>query len=194
MSKIWRLIKYFLFFLFTFGIINSFFRVKSNVFAIILSVIYTSIITIGIYKFRSNIVIDNKSPPSLTQKITSFTKSFIKFIFLAFVFTTFSIGFFIAYDAERNRVEAFKYAVLLQEYCVANKECAKINPEIKSWGLNVEKEKFSFFVPEWLNGTSIEGGVNKKLTAVIHKSSSSENCEYSMETKNWSCHTNENGI
>jgi len=190
----WRLFKYFIFFLFTLGLINSFFSVRSNIFAIILSVIYASIIVIGIYKYRDNRYIHNESPPPLSQKITSFTKNFIKFIFLAFIFTAFSIGFFIAHDGERNRVEAFKYAALLQEYCVANKECAKINPEIKSWGLNVEKEKFNFFIPEWLNGTSFQGGVNEKLTAVIHRSSSSEDCEYSMETKNWLCTVNKNGM
>ena len=39
------------------------------------------IIVIGIYKFRSNIVINNEVPPSFFQKTTSFTKSFIKLIF-----------------------------------------------------------------------------------------------------------------
>lgn len=186
----WRLLKYSLFFLFVFGLVNSFFSVRSNIFAIILSIIYALIIVVGIYKFRSNVLINNEVPPSFFQKTVSFTKSFIKFIFLAIVFTAFSIGFFIAHDAEKNRVEAFKYAVHLQEYCIANKECKKLNPEIKSWGLNIEKEKFNFFVPEWLNGTSIRGGVNEKLTATIHRSSSQEICEYSIETKNWSCLVN----
>jgi len=190
----WRLFKYFLFFLLTFGVINSFFNVRPNIFAIILSIIYALFIVICIYKFRSNIVIDNKSSPSLTQKITSFTKSFIKFIFLAFVFTAFSIGLFKAHDAKKNRVEAFNYAALLQEYCIANKECKNINPAIKSWGLNIEKEKFNFFVPEWLDGgTSFQGGVNEKLTAIIHQDSNREVCVYSIETKKWLCNKDEKG-
>ena len=184
----WRLLKYSLFFLFVFGLINSSFNVRLNIFAIILSIIYALIIVIGIYKFRSNIVINNEVPPSFFQKTTSFTKSFIKFIFLAFVIVSSSIGFYIAHDAKKQNAESFKYAVLLQEYCIANKECKKINPAIQSWGFNIEKEKFNFFVPEWLDGgTSFQGGVNEKLTAIIHRDSNRELCVYSIETKKWSC-------
>ena len=184
----WRLFKYFLFFLFVFELINRFFNAQSNIFAIILSIIYALIIVVGIYKYRSNTNIDIESPSSVFRKITSFTTSFIKLIFLAFVIVSSSIGFFMVHDAKKNRVEGFKYAALLQEYCIANKECKKINPAIKSWGLNIEKEKFNFFVPEWLDGgTSFQGGVNEKLTAIIHRDLNRELCVYSIETKKWSC-------
>ena len=189
----WRLFKYFLFFLFTFGLINSFFNSRSNIFAIILSTIYALIIAIGFYRFKSNIDINNKSPPSLNQKIISLTKSFIKFIFSIFVFTCFGIIIYNTHERYRERAEVFAYAAALQEACIANNKCVLISPPKGMRIPQLTEEKFSFFIPEWLNGTSIEGGLNKTLTAVIHRSSSREDCIYSLETKNWSCHKDENG-
>jgi hypothetical protein len=114
-------------------------------------------------------------------------------MFCVFVFTCFGIVIFTVYDIPRERVEVFKYAAALQEACIANNKCVLISPPKGMRIPQLTEEKFSFFIPEWLNGTTIEGGLNKTLTAVIHRSSSREDCIYSLETKNWSCHKDENG-